>query len=104
MKSIFTAIAASAALLAGCSVFQGADRYQLPPINVSGTSYEIFELVRSTNPDYDDPRNDHEATRAVYAVVGPDAVIYCGPIASGCEDAIRRFNNNEIPSETRVGM
>jgi hypothetical protein len=104
MKPFLVAVTLSTLGLSACSEFTGADRYDQPPITVSGTEYEVFLLVRSVNPDYDDPRNDPEADTAYYAAVGPGSVVYCGAGPGRCAEAIRRFNNNEIPAETRQGM
>jgi len=69
---------------------RGAIRKELPPINVGGTVYKIYQLSRSSKPGVaatDDPK----ATFAVYAVDGKGKEIYCGRTNRGCENAIRKF-------------
>ncbi len=107
MKNLIMAVLGTT-LLVSCSQFMSeftrAERYALAPVYVSGTNFEVFMLVRSTDLDYDDPRDDPAATRAVYATVGVGSVVYCGTDASGCEQAIRRFIDNPTLAETNRGM
>lgn len=77
----------------GWSEFTRADRKELAPIAVSGTTYQIFELRRSSDPDRLSSQEDPKATVAVYAVVGPGKTIYCGASAAGCANAIGNFNS-----------
>ena len=95
-------LTALATLAAGCTEFTGADRFTLPPVTVSGTTYEVFQLVRSTDPNFDDVRDDPNATVAVYVTVGRGSVIYCGETAAACADLIRRFNAGDVT--LREGM
>lgn len=104
MKTTLFAIALAALPLAGCTELIGASRYEQRPVRVSGTSYNVYLLVRSTNPAFSDPRLDPNAVFAYYAEVGPGATVYCGPRSNLCYDAIRRFNLGELPSEQRTGM
>ncbi len=71
--------------------FRRADRKDLPPIKVSGTTYKVFELSRSSRSGVA-ARNDPDATFAVYVIVGPGRTLYCGTTASACAKAIREFN------------
>ena len=95
-----------AALVQGCagleqwSELRGPERQDLPPIKVSGTTYKIFELSRTTEWRMPDRRNPND-TFAVYAVVGPGKTIYCGRSASDCEKAIRRFNRRPYIDERK---
>jgi hypothetical protein len=95
-------LTALATLAAGCTEFTGADRFTLPPVTVSGTTYEVFQLVRSTDPNFDDVRQDPNATVAVYVTVGRGSVIYCGETAAACADLVRRFNEGDLT--VREGM
>lgn len=100
-------IGALLALTAGCSSFTRPERFVLTPIMVSGTTYEVFQLVRSVDRDYSDPRNDPRATVAVYVTVGPGVVIYCGPTAARCATLIRQFNEGDttlVEGMRRNGM
>ncbi|MEM5473395.1 hypothetical protein WNZ14_16815 [Hoeflea sp. AS60] len=67
-----------------------AEKRELPPIKVSGTTYEVYELSRSTNYKLT-PKDDPNATFAVYVVVGPGMKLYCGTTSAGCEKEIRDF-------------
>ena len=69
-----------------------AEKRELPPIKVSGTTYEVYELSRSTYFDIR-PKDDPNAKFAVYVVVGGGKKLYCGTTAAGCEKIIREFNN-----------
>lgn len=71
--------------------FKGADRRDLPPIKVGGTTYKVFELSRSTKAQ-NPTRKDTGDTFAVYVEVGPGKTIYCGTNLSDCWGAIREFN------------
>ncbi|WP_339757655.1 hypothetical protein [uncultured Hoeflea sp.] len=88
-----------AGIIQGCSgadqwgEFRRADRKDLPTINVSGTTYEVFQLSRSSRSGVE-AKNDPNATFAVYVVVGKGRKIYCGVSAAGCEAAIRKFNRS----------
>ena len=87
--------------VAGWSEFTRADRKELGVIAVSGTTYRIFELRRSSNPSRLSSQEDPNAVVAVYAIVGPGKTLYCGASASGCEKAIREFNRR--PYERKEG-
>lgn len=78
-----------------------AEHRDLPPITVSGTTYKIYELSRSTNMNVP-PREDPNATFAVYAIVGPGRKLYCGTSAAGCEKAIRKFNSTPYDAKQEV--
>ncbi|WP_323035708.1 hypothetical protein [Pararhodobacter sp.] len=95
MKPVFISLGLVATMLVGCSEFTRASRYALDPITSDDRQFEVFMLVRSVNPEYTDPRQDPEATTAVYVTVAPGRVIYCGATASGCHDVVRRFRNHE---------
>jgi hypothetical protein len=77
-----------------------AERRELPPIKVSGTTYEVYELSRSTNYKLI-PKDDPKATFAVYVVVGPGRKLYCGVTAAGCEQVIRKFNNRPYKAKEK---
>ncbi len=94
------ALATSLIVLTGCqNIFSGGETYELSPITFENTEYTVYERVRSTNATVDHPRNDPDATRAVYVRVGQGATVYCGPTVAGCEAAIRRFNQGQQSSE-----
>lgn len=95
MKPVYMPLGLVAAVLVGCSEFTGADRYALDPITSDGTQFPVFMLARSLNMQYSVARDDPEATIAVYAIVAPGRVIYCGTNANACHDVIRRFRNHE---------
>ena len=90
-----------AGMTQGCSGLGGwvkrAERTELPPINVSGTTYKVFELS-DTDKDRLPSRQNSEDTFAVYAIVGPGKNLYCGSTAAGCERAIRRFIERPLNS------
>lgn len=69
-----------------------AEKRELPPIKVSGTTYEVYELSRSTYYNIR-PKDDPNAKFAVYVVVGGGRKLYCGTTAAGCEQVIREFNS-----------
>jgi len=91
-----------AATTTGCagqwSELRGADRRDLPPIKVSGTTYKVFELSRTDEWRKTDRKNPND-TFAVYAVVGPGKTVYCGRTVRGCAKAIRDFNKRPFRSE-----
>lgn len=71
-------------------------RVETEPVKVSGTTYQTYMLVLSYNTRYDNPLDDPEAQREVYAIVGPGAQIHCGTSLSQCDSAIRNFNNTPV--------
>lgn len=79
---------------------RGATRKELPPINVGGTIYKVFELARSKNPEAT-PQTDPEATKAVFAIVAPGTEVYCGVTVSGCERAIREFKIKQHKAKSK---
>jgi hypothetical protein len=103
MFNRFSLLGFSIFALASCAgVLQGAARIEQGTVMVSGTEYQTYLLIRSTDPSYRDPENDPAATRAYYAIVGPGATVYCGISSAGCDAAIRRFNNDLQLSEEEM--
>ncbi|MCB1389855.1 MAG: hypothetical protein KDK12_12060 [Rhodobacteraceae bacterium] len=86
------------ALLAACSVLRPYQHVDLPPINIGGTEYAVFMRVESPSSDmtYADALADPNARRAVYAVVDPGRLIYCGETAAPCESLIRRYRAGDV--------
>lgn len=89
---LMTGLAHGCAGIENWSELRGAEYEQLPPIKVSGTTYKVFELSRTTENRAPDRKNPND-TFAVYTVVGPGMKVYCGTSAAGCEKAIREFNS-----------
>lgn len=89
--------------LAGCQValeqFERAERIEHEPVVIENTSYEIYERVRRSAQELDRPSSDPRDQSHFYAIVGQGSTVYCGNSRSGCEAAIRRFNNNQQRSE-----
>jgi hypothetical protein len=103
MLNRFNLIGVSIFALASCvGVLQGATRIEQGTVSVSGTEYQTYLLIRSTDQNYNNPQNDPAATRAYYAIVGPGATVYCGISGAGCDAAIRRFNNDLQLSEEEM--
>jgi len=105
MKSLTLLVGFASLALVGCgdsTATVGATRFEQQPVTVSGTTYQVYMLVRSTDLAYSNPLNDPLATRAVYARVGSSATVYCGPSINGCEAAIRGFNNNTVRNEEEM--
>lgn len=82
-------------LVGGCETFfLGYNRTPLEPVNVSGTTYEVYMVEEATPVGHDDLNHDSRPP-AVYAVVGGGETVYCGTSRDGCEAAIRRHNANQ---------
>ncbi len=69
---------------------RGAEKRDLPSINVNGKTYKVFELSRSSNPERR-AKDDPNATFAVYVVVGPGKTVYCGHNASRCKKVVQEL-------------
>ncbi|MCC0051789.1 MAG: hypothetical protein H6881_07925 [Rhodobiaceae bacterium] len=69
---------------------RGAEKRDLPSINVNGKTYKVFELSRSSNPERR-AQDDPNATFAVYVVVGPGKSVYCGRNAARCKNVIQKL-------------
>lgn len=99
----FIVLSLSALVLSACSMFQRPERLEQDPVHISGTNYQTYLLILSTDRDYEDRiEQDPNATRAYYAIVGPGLRVYCGRSWSGCERAIRRFNNGRQSGEDEM--
>lgn len=88
---LMTGLAHGCAGLENWSELRTAESRELPPVKVSGATYRVIELSRTTEFRLPDRKNPND-TFAVYAIVGPGMKVYCGTSAAGCEKAIREFN------------